>query len=67
MGTQPREVRCRSCRILLAKIDGGAITIRRNDIEATFDGDLRASILCYRPRCGTVNVLTLPAASPTTT
>ena len=65
MGTQVREVRCKSCRILLAKIEGGAITIRRNDIEATFQGDLRASIVCYRTRCRAVNVLELPVRSPT--
>lgn len=66
MGTQVREVRCKSCRILLAKIEDGAITIRRNDIEATFQGDVRASIVCYRTRCKALNVLDLSARTPTT-
>lgn len=58
MRTQARDVRCKSCNILLAKIDDAGLTIRRGDLQATLAGDVHASLVCYRPRCGCLNVLT---------
>lgn len=66
MRTQPREVRCTSCRILLAKIDdAGNLTVRRGDLEATVSGSFRASIVCYRTSCRHRNVVDLtPSVQP---
>ena len=55
----PKEVRCKSCGILLAKIDDGGMTIRRGDLQATVDGAFHASIVCYRTSCRTLNVIRL--------
>ena len=57
------EIRCAGCGSLLAKlqptapttIGGGALHLRRGDLEATFDGDFRGTIVCYRARCRHVN------------
>lgn len=61
MRTQPRsdEIRCKSCGILLAKIDESGLSIRRGEMQATVHGDFHASIVCYRPSCRTLNVLRL--------
>jgi phage FluMu protein Com len=59
MRTQPHEFRCKSCGILLAKIDDTGLTIRRGDLEASFDGAFRASLRCYRSRCRSLNVIRL--------
>jgi len=59
MKAQPREVRCKSCNVLLAKVDGDGLTIRRGDLQATIDGRFHASLVCYRPRCRQLNVLRL--------
>ena len=61
MRTHPRDVRCKGCNILLARIDSNGLTIRRGDLQATVTGDLHASFVCYRPRCGLLNVLRLSA------
>ncbi|MCC6311604.1 MAG: hypothetical protein IT345_11925 [Trueperaceae bacterium] len=50
------EVRCKGCGILLAKIDDGGLTIVRGDLQVTVTGEFQASIVCYRPRCRTLNV-----------
>lgn len=67
MGTPPRsrEVRCKSCSILLAKIDDSGMTIRRGDLQATVDGTFHASIVCYRPSCRTLNVIRLTTSERT--
>ena len=62
MGTQEREIRCRACRILLGKLGEHGLTIQRGDLQATIDGEFRASLVCYRRRCRTLNILRLPAA-----
>ena len=59
MRTQPQEFRCKSCGILLGKIDDTGLTIRRGDLEANFDGAFRASLRCYRSRCRSLNVIHL--------
>lgn len=61
MGTAPnsREIRCKSCGILLAKTDANGMTVRRGDLQATFDGDFHASLVCYRSSCKTLNVIRL--------
>lgn len=55
----PREedFRCRACRILLATIDENGLTLCRGGLQATVAGDFHVSIVCYRPRCRTLNVL----------
>jgi hypothetical protein len=60
MRTQPHEVRCKSCGILLAKIDDTGLTIRRGDLEANFHGAFRAALRCYRSRCRSLNIVQLP-------
>jgi hypothetical protein len=59
MGARPdqNEIRCKSCGILLAKIDDSGLTIRRGDMQATFDGQFHASLVCYRASCKTLNVI----------
>ena len=64
MGTQNREVRCKACNILLAKLDASGLTIVRGDLQATISGELHASFVCYRPRCRVLNVLTCSTRSP---
>lgn len=63
MRTQLHEVRCKACGILLGKVDEHGFTIQRGDLQATIDGEFRAALVCYRPRCRTLNVLQLPAAT----
>ena len=62
MSIETREVRCTGCGSLLAKLVDGALTLHRNDFQASFDGDFRASIVCYRAKCRRLNVLRLHAA-----
>ena len=53
-----RPIRCSGCGSLLAKLTAaGALNLQRGDLQATFDGDFHASILCYRARCRTMNVV----------
>ncbi len=61
MNPKQDEVRCKSCGALLAKLDETGLTIRRGDLQATMDGVFRASLVCYRPNCRTLNTLSLPA------
>jgi phage FluMu protein Com len=59
-GFRPRpteEVRCAGCGILLASLNDGGLTVRRGELQITVDGRFHASIVCYRPRCRTLNVL----------
>jgi len=60
--SQSKELRCKSCGILLAKIDDSGLNIRRGDLQATLHGDFHASIVCYRTSCRTLNVLKLSTA-----
>lgn len=53
------DVRCVSCSALLGKLEGGALSIRRGDLQATIDGNFHASVVCYRPTCRKLNVLRL--------
>jgi phage FluMu protein Com len=56
--TRPtEEVRCAGCGILLATLNDGGLTVRRGELQITVDGRFHASIVCYRPRCRTLNVL----------
>lgn len=64
MRTQSRDIRCKGCNILLGKLDESGLTIRRGDLQATIAGDFHASLVCYRPRCRQLNVLTLSTSSP---
>jgi len=56
MGT-PRDIRCKSCNILLGRVDDSGLTIRRGDLQATMSGEFHASMVCYRSRCRQLNVL----------
>jgi phage FluMu protein Com len=51
------EVRCEHCGILLAKTNGVDLVIRRSGVDATFTGEVQASIVCYRPHCHALNVV----------
>ena len=65
MRTQPREVRCKSCGILLAKIDDTGLSIHRGDLEANFHGAFHAALRCYRSRCRSLNVVQFPTKPST--
>jgi len=52
-----RDWRCSKCNILLAKVGDEGLTIRRSELQATMAGEFHASVVCYRPRCRTLNVL----------
>ncbi len=43
-----QEVRCTACGMLLAKRDETGLSIQRGDLQATFDGEFHASLVCYR-------------------
>jgi phage FluMu protein Com len=58
------EVRCKGCSSLLGKVDESGLTIRRGELQATMVGDFHASLVCYRPRCRALNVLTLSTRAP---
>jgi phage FluMu protein Com len=62
-GEQGREIRCTACNVLLAKLERGALNIQRGDLQASFDGEFHASLVCYRPRCRRLNVIRM---SPST-
>lgn len=57
------DVRCTGCGALLAKMERGALTIRRGELQATFDGDFHASLVCYRPPCRRLNVIRIAASA----
>jgi len=55
------DFRCRRCGVLLARIEGGGVSVHRGDFQLSIDGDFRASMVCYKPRCRTLNVLRVSA------
>jgi phage FluMu protein Com len=57
--TQPKEVRCTACNILLAKVEENGLVIQRGELQATIHGEFHAALVCYRPRCRKLNVLRL--------
>lgn len=62
-----RDLRCSGCGALLAKVEGGGLSIRRGDFQATVVGEFSASLVCYRPQCRKLNVVPMKperAASP---
>jgi hypothetical protein len=56
-------VRCAYCDALLATRELDGLRIQRGQLEAVIDGAFRASLVCYRPRCRRLTVLTVPARS----
>jgi phage FluMu protein Com len=61
MSNQPEDVRCSACGKLLAKLRDGVLAVQRGDLQATFDGEFRASIVCGQPRCRRLNVVRVGA------
>jgi phage FluMu protein Com len=59
MNPKHDEVRCKSCGALLAKVDETGLTIKRGDMQATVDGAFRATLVCYAPRCRSLNILNI--------
>ncbi len=53
------DVRCTACQALLAKLVNDTIDIQRNDMQVAFAGNGQASIVCYRPHCRKLNVVTV--------
>jgi phage FluMu protein Com len=51
------EIRCTGCARLLAKLCGGRLVIQRGELQATFDGQFRASLVCSQPRCRRLNLV----------
>lgn len=57
------DCRCKHCGALLAKRDGGAIAIRRGDMQTTITGgDFTVAVICYR--CRSLNVVTARRPEP---
>jgi len=56
---QTTDIRCKSCGALLAKLDETGLTIKRGDLQATLDGAFRATLVCYAPRCRSLNILNI--------
>jgi hypothetical protein len=42
---------------LLAQLCGGRLVIQRGELQATFDGQFRASLVCSQPRCRRLNLV----------
>ena len=61
MNPKHNEVRCNNCGVLLAKLDETGLTIRRGDLQVTVDGAFRATLVCYAPRCRSLNILNISA------
>jgi hypothetical protein len=59
MNSIQKDIRCRACGVLLAKLDETGLSIRRGDLQATIDGTFRASVVCYKPGCRTLTILNL--------
>lgn len=59
MNPKHNEVRCKTCHTLLAKVDKTGLTILRGGLQATIDGTFRATLVCYIPRCRSLNILNL--------
>jgi len=59
MNPKHDEVRCKSCGALLAKLDETGLSIKRGDLQATLDGAFRATLVCYAPRCRSLNTLNI--------
>lgn len=57
------DVRCTACGALLAKQEPTGLSIRRGDLQATIDGAYRVTLVCYRPRCRTLNIVEHAAPS----
>ena len=53
-----REWRCKRCGALLAKRDATGLTIQRSGLQATVEGFSRVTIVCYIPKCRTLNIIT---------
>jgi hypothetical protein len=62
--TRGQEARCKVCGALLCCLDENGLTIRRGDLQATMDGRFRATLVCYQPRCRTLNVLQVSPRPP---
>ena len=56
---QTTDIRCKKCGALLAKLDETGLTIKRGDLQATVDGAFRATLVCYAPRCRSLNILNI--------
>jgi phage FluMu protein Com len=56
-------VRCAFCGALLATSEPEGLRIQRGQLEAVIDGTFRASLVCYRPRCRRMNLVTVPNRS----
>jgi len=59
MNPKHDDIRCKSCNALLAKLDETGLTIKRGDLQVTVDGAFRATLVCYRPRCRSLNILNI--------
>lgn len=42
---------------MLAKLCDGRLVIQRGELQATFDGQFRASLVCSQPRCRRLNLI----------
>lgn len=59
MNPKHDDVRCKTCSNLLARIDETGLTILRGGLQATINGTFRVTLVCYQPRCRSLNILNL--------
>jgi hypothetical protein len=57
MSKRTQKVLCKRCKAQLAELAHDGLTIRRGKLQATITGAYHASLVCYRPQCGTLNVV----------
>jgi hypothetical protein len=57
MSKRNHDVRCKGCGAKLADLARDGLTIRRGKLQATITGAYHVSLVCYRPHCGTLNVV----------
>jgi phage FluMu protein Com len=58
------ELRCTRCGALLGKLEEAGLSIRRGELQVTVDGTFRATLVCYRPRCRTLNIMRHSTEAP---
>ncbi len=67
MNSNEKDIRCQGCNTLLAKLGDSGLTIRRSELQATVDGEFRATLVCYQHRCRALNIFELSTERRRTT
>lgn len=64
MRTRARDIRCKACSTLLCREEPDGLTLVRGGLQATVTGQYHLSLVCYRPGCRTLNVVTPGRGTP---